>query len=227
MIKFNIKSNKLMKRATVTIRILAIAVIALSAISCKDKQKDTNAEDGHQSEQMEENGHMGDGMEDDSKMDQDNMQSSENMMSTDQHSMKSSKIVGGYLELKNALVADNKEAAAKAGGTMVSSLNDFDASSFPSGQQEELKDIIEDAKEHAEHIEKSPIDHQREHFDVLSKDVIDLIDITGAETTLYQDFCPMYNNKKGAQWLSADKEIKNPYYGSKMMTCGSVQKQID
>ena len=93
--------------------------------------------------------------------------------------------------------------------------------------QKELKDIIEDATEHAEHIEKSPIDHQREHFDVLSKDMIDLIAITGTEEKLYQDFCPMYNNNKGAQWLSATKEIKNPYYGAKMMSCGSVQKEIN
>ena len=90
-----------------------------------------------------------------------------------------------------------------------------------------MKDIIEDATEHAEHIEKSPIDHQREHFDVLSKDMIDLIAITGTEEKLYQDFCPMYNNNKGAQWLSATKEIKNPYYGAKMMSCGSVQKEIN
>ncbi|KKM63345.1 hypothetical protein LCGC14_1512330, partial [marine sediment metagenome] len=88
-------------------------------------------------------------------------------------------------------------------------------------------DIIEDAKEHAEHISESPIGHQREHFDVLSKDMIDLIAITGTEEKLYQDFCPMYNDNKGAQWLSATKEIKNPYYGAKMMSCGSVQKEIN
>tara|TARA_R110002167_G_scaffold210265_2_gene414456 strand:- start:970 stop:1500 length:531 start_codon:yes stop_codon:yes gene_type:complete len=176
---------------------------------------------------MDDNGHMGDGMEDHSKMDHNKTQSSESMMSTDQHSITSSQIVGDYLELKDALVADDKDAAAKVGGRMVSSLKDFKIGSFPVGQQEELKDIIEDATEHAEHIAKSDIGHQREHFDILSKDVIDLLAITGSERTLYQAYCPMYNNNKGAQWLSATEEIKNPYYGSKMMTCGSVQKQIN
>jgi hypothetical protein len=109
----------------------------------------------------------------------------------------------------------------------VGSLENFDKGKFDEAQQGELTDIIEDAKEHAEHISESAIDHQREHFDTLSKDVIDLIAITGTERTLYQDFCAMYNDNKGAQWLSATKEIKNPYYGSKMMTCGSVQKQIN
>lgn len=216
-----------MKKIRLSTGILTMAVIALSATSCKDIKKESSSTDGVQSEHMDDNGHMVDGMDDHSNMDHDKMQSSESMMSTNEHSMMSSKIVGDYLELKNALVADDKEAAAKAGGTMVTSLNDFDASSFPSGQQEELRDIIEDAKEHAEHISESAIDHQREHFEILSKDVIDLIAITGTERTLYQDFCPMYNDNKGAQWLSATKEIKNPYYGSKMMTCGSVQNQIN
>jgi hypothetical protein len=213
-----------MKKIRLSTGILAMAIVVLSTTSCKDTKKEDGNADGMQSEHMDDNG---DGIDDHSNMDHDNMESFESMMSSNEHSMMSSKIVGDYLELKNALVADDKEAAAKAGGTMVTSLNNFDSKSFPSGQREELRDIIEDAKEHAEHIEKSPIDHQREHFDVLSKDVIDLIAITGTEKTLYQDFCPMYNDNKGAQWLSATKEIKNPYYGSKMMTCGSVQKQIN
>ena len=87
------------------------------------------------------------------------------------------------------------------------------------------KDIIDDAKEHAEHISRSEMDHQREHFKTLSKDIIDLVAITGTETTLYQQFCPMYD--KGSAWLSKEKEIKNPYYGSKMLSCGKVQKEIN
>ena len=87
-------------------------------------------------------------------------------------------------------------------------------------------EILESAKEHAEHIVKSPIDHQREHFEVLSTDIKDLIGLVGSEKTLYQDFCPMFNDGKGAIWLSEFKEIKNPYYGSKMLTCGSIQKEL-
>ena len=94
-------------------------------------------------------------------------------------------------------------------------------------QHKEYMEIVENAKEQAEHIVKSPIDHQREHFEVLSNDVNDLITLLGTDKTLYQTFCPMYNNKKGAIWLSETDEIKNPFYGSKMLTCGKVQKQIN
>jgi len=210
-----------MKRLKVSTGILAIALVTLTATSCKDAKKEHDNEDGHHSDMESGEGHDEAGMDGAAGMD------SNEMMNNGQKTSKSDMLVANYLDLKNALVADNKDAAAKAGGMMVSDFNDFDTASFSSDEQQELKDIIEDAKEHAEHIEKSPIDHQREHFDVLSKDMIDLIAITGTEEKLYQDFCPMYNDNKGAQWLSATKEIKNPYYGAKMMSCGSVQKEIN
>tara|TARA_R110002049_G_scaffold6484_2_gene40697 strand:+ start:4670 stop:5308 length:639 start_codon:yes stop_codon:yes gene_type:complete len=212
-----------MRKSKVTTGIMAIALVTLTATSCKDAKKEHNNEDGHHSEMGSGKDHHEKGMD----MGDEATMKSNNMMDSGQTTSKSDMLVANYLELKDALVADDKDGAAKAGGMMVSAFNSFDTSSFTSEEQEELKDIIEDAKEHAEHIEKSPIDHQREHFDVLSKDVIDLIAITGTEKMLYQDFCPMYNNKKGAQWLSATEEIKNPYYGSKMMTCGSIQKEIN
>lgn len=197
-----------------------MAIITLLATSCKDKKKVQENQEGHQTEQMEDSGHMDGAMEDHSQMDHDNMNHGE-------MAMMSSEVIADYLTLKNALVSDDKDGAAKAGEKLEGSLKNLDTSKFSDEQQDELKDIIEDATEHAEHIAKSDIGHQREHFDVLSKDVIDLLAITGSDRTLYQAYCPMYNNNKGAQWLSATKEIKNPYYGAKMMSCGSVQKEIN
>ena len=212
-----------MKKVSVITGIFVVALATLTVTSCKDNKKGQSTEDGHHSEMESGEDHHEGGM----NMHDDESMESNSMMDSGQKTSKTDMLVANYLDLKNALVGDDKDGAAKAGGTMVMAFNSFDTNSFNSDQQNELKDIIEDAKEHAEHIEKSPIDHQREHFDVLSKDMIDLIAITGTEEKLYQDFCPMYNNNKGAQWLSATKEIKNPYYGSKMMTCGSVQKEIN
>ncbi|UJH91890.1 DUF3347 domain-containing protein [Antarcticibacterium sp. 1MA-6-2] len=110
--------------------------------------------------------------------------------------------------------------------SLVAAFEEFDMSEYEGGQQKELTEIIEDAKEHAEHITMSDIAHQREHFDILSVDLVDMLEITGSPKTLYQQFCPMYNSNKGAIWLSASEEIKNPYFGQKMLTCGEVQKEI-
>lgn len=94
--------------------------------------------------------------------------------------------------------------------------------------KKEYLDIAESAKENAEHIgaNAGKLDHQREHFALLSKDINDLIKLFGSKQKLYQDFCPMYNNGKGAIWISEVKEIKNPYFASKMPTCSSIKKEF-
>ncbi|WP_339757187.1 DUF3347 domain-containing protein [uncultured Winogradskyella sp.] len=134
-------------------------------------------------------------------------------------------IFSDYFDLKDALVGDDTKKAAHASTKLVATLKAFDKSSYTKEQQEELSDIIEDATEHAEHISESAIDHQREHFKTLSEDIMDMVDITGTKNTLYQQFCPMYD--KGSAWLSTSDEVRNPYYGSKMLKCGKVQKEIN
>jgi len=139
-----------------------------------------------------------------------------------------SKIVDGYLQLKNGLVNDNPNDAAAAGSSIVQAFDKLDKAALTSDQKRLYEDIEEDAREHAEHISKnaSNIPHQREHFDMLSKDVYELVKVFGAGQSLYQDSCPMYNDGKGATWLSEIKEIKNPYYGKGMLTCGTVKEEL-
>ena len=197
-----------MKNSKTIATILVISLINLTIISCKNAKKE-NAQDSIVHSEMNHN-----------KMDKSN-----NMMDANSQNSGAQKVLADYMSLKDALVATNKDAASKAGKKLENTLKGFDASSYTSKQQKELKDIIADAKEHAEHIGRSEMDHQREHFKVLSKDIIDMIAITGTENTLYQQFCPMYD--KGSAWLSLNKEIKNPYYGSKMLKCGKVQKEIN
>lgn len=137
-------------------------------------------------------------------------------------------IVKDYLVLKNALVADNDKAAANAGKQLFATLSKVDMKTIAANKHKEFMDIFENAKENAEHIgdNAGKIDHQREHLASLSKDVSDLIALFGTTQKLYQNYCPMYNDGKGAVWISEAKAIKNPYYGGKMLTCGSVKKEF-
>jgi len=151
-----------------------------------------------------------------------------NLYPDQQKADRSKLLVASYLQLKNALVSDDAKEAAIAAEVMVRAFKGFNASGFNSDQQKEIAEIIENASEQVEHIadNASKIEHQREHFEVLSNDMSDLIAIVGSEQSLYQTKCPMYNKGKGGIWLSETKEIKNPFYGGKMLTCGSVQKEI-
>ena len=138
-------------------------------------------------------------------------------------------IVTDYLSLKNALVSDDDKAAASAGKKLLGTLNKVDMKTIPADKHKEFMEIFESAKENAEHIGENAgkIDHQREHLASLSEDLKDLVSLFGTSQTLYQDHCPMFNDGKGAVWFSENKEIKNPYYGSKMLTCGKVEKTIN
>lgn len=180
---------------------MSIAVMLLLAVSFTNAQEKEKTNHDH-------------GDMDHSKMKMDKM-----------HDVKAEAVLADYFILKDALVGDNTKNAAQAGSTLVASLKAFDVSNYTKEQQEELADIIEDATEHAEHISESAMDHQREHFKTLSKDITDLVAITGTKSTLYEQFCPMYDG--GSGWLSTSKEVRNPYYGSKMLTCGKVQKEIN
>lgn len=141
----------------------------------------------------------------------------------------SKEIIAGYLQLKNALAKDNGKDAAAACNAIVSTLAKVDMKSLSEVQMKSYMDIADDLKENAEHIgaNAGKIDHQREHFIMLSKDIADLIKTFGnGGQTLYKDFCPMANDGKGATWISEVKEIKNPYLGSKMPDCGTVKETI-
>lgn len=135
-------------------------------------------------------------------------------------------IITCYLNLKNKLAKDDPKGAAENGKLLLASFNRFDTKTLNAKQKKEYLDIADDAKEHAEHIgaNADKLEHQREHFVLLSKDINDLIKIFGSHRKLYQDYCPMANDGKGAIWISEVKDIKNPYQGSKMLTCGSIKK---
>jgi hypothetical protein len=137
-------------------------------------------------------------------------------------------ILAGYINLKNSLAADNGSDAAKSGKEILDALSKFDNSSLTPEQKKTFLGLMGDIKENSEHINENAdkIDHQREHFEMLSKDMYDLVKSVGTDKTLYLDSCPMYDNGK-ATWLSEIKEIKNPYLGKKMDTCGAVKETLN
>ncbi|MGL2986384.1 DUF3347 domain-containing protein [Flavobacterium sp. RSSA_27] len=137
-------------------------------------------------------------------------------------------IVSAYLNLKNKLVNDDASSAAENAKLLITAINTFGTKDLDANQKKNFMDIAEDAKEHAEHIgdNAGEIAHQREHFVLLSKDINDMIKLFGTKQKLYQDFCPMADNNKGAIWISETKDIKNPYFGSDMLTCGSIKEEF-
>ena len=225
--------------------ILSIITLALLSVSCNQKNKETQADASVVTKTTSElyscpmhsevTGAKGAecpkcGMELTEKAAQSTNVEIKNAVATTKTvaatSFKINEIITNYLKLKNALVKDDSKGAANAGKALYATLNILDAKSLDTKLKKEYVDIADDAKEHAEHIGDNPgkIEHQREHFAMLSKDINDLIQTFGTTQKLYQDYCPMYDEGKSGYWISETKEIKNPYFGSQMLTCGSVTK---
>jgi len=137
-------------------------------------------------------------------------------------------VVIAYLNLKNALMEDKTETTKKLARRLIIAFKEFDVRGLPLKEQAKLRDILDTAIEESTHISGSDLVHQREHFNALSEKLLELIAIVGTTKTLYKDFCPVYNDGKGAVWISETKAIKNPYFGAgKNLHCGSIQEVIN
>jgi hypothetical protein len=122
-------------------------------------------------------------------------------------------IIDAYLQLKDALVNTNgKKASIKAKELEIL---------LPNQKCNSLK------KEVRKITETTDLKIQRKSFGILSDQMVALVKNTQLSfETLYIQQCPMANGAKGANWLSISQEIRNPYYGDKMLKCGSVVEKI-
>lgn len=134
-----------------------------------------------------------------------------------------------YVSLKDAFVATNttqvKEAAAKVQESLsktdmmlLTGVAHNDWMTYSGGLEASLKEI-----QASEDIEA-----QRTSFSKLSDNMYKSIKAYGlGGATAYYEYCPMAFNNTGGYWLSDVAEIRNPYFGSKMLKCGSVEEKLN
>lgn len=135
-------------------------------------------------------------------------------------------IIDAYLAVKDALVADDQSAASSKSADLVTALKAYDIASSQGNDPEELERLQTEAVRLSESLSSGDIASQRENFQMLSNIMKDMLKIAGADRTLYHQYCPMYKNNTGGMWLSASEEIKNPLFGSSMLTCGRVEETM-
>jgi hypothetical protein len=133
-----------------------------------------------------------------------------------------------YIHVKTALVNSNAAEAKNGANAILGVLKSFDKSLLPAEQKAAYDKSIGGLKASANNIAAaSDIEKQREQFAALSNQAYELAKTFGAGKTLYHDHCPMAFGNKGAMWLSESKDIKNPYFGEKMLECGTVEEAIE
>ena len=127
-----------------------------------------------------------------------------------------------YYNVKDALVSTDAAKAKTSAAELVVALGKVNAANLSATD----KKAMATAKTKAADISKSnDVDTQREAFEGLSTSMIALAKAT-KPAKAYVQYCPMAAEGKGASWLSDKREVRNPYYGDKMLKCGSVKEEI-
>jgi copper chaperone CopZ len=136
-------------------------------------------------------------------------------------------IYNNYFAVKDALVKTDAKVAAEKAVALLVSLNNIDMAKMKMDDHMAFMKVEKALKADATTISTSKdVTAQRNAFSSLSTNMTAFIKVTKAAETVYLQHCLMYNDGKGADWLSKENTVKNPYYGSMMLTCGKTVETI-
>ncbi|MEM9685404.1 MAG: DUF3347 domain-containing protein [Bacteroidota bacterium] len=183
-------------KTKINLRVILLSVAVLTATACKN----TKNEKPGQKEMKTEMQHTT----------QNEQQENAIAMKAEFKDATTANAFQHYMHLKTALV-NSDPTAAQNGAEMLSNSVEND------------NEIKETAKAIAttEDLEK-----QRELFSTLTAQLEGMLKGALASGELYKQYCPMAFNNTGGYWFSDRKEIRNPYFGDKMLKCGSVKETI-
>ena len=129
------------------------------------------------------------------------------------HAQNNSPILANYLKLKDALVASDVTKSTQAVAELSKSID----ASPEFAQKNDLK------KQVAVMAKTTDLEKQRAAFADVSTTIWETAKSQKWNNQeLFYQYCPM----KKTYWLSTEPYIKNPYYGSKMLACGSVKETL-
>ena len=137
-------------------------------------------------------------------------------------------VFNDYINLKDALVKDDSGTSKKAANDLLKSLGKIDMKLLTDkNAHEHWMSIAKEIKASASSIVgTTQIKEHRNYFKSLSSHLTLAVQLFGINQKVFNQFCPMADNNKGAYWLSLESEIRNPYFGAAMHDCGSVEKVI-
>lgn len=149
-------------------------------------------------------------------------QASSNSELTKQGNMLQS-VFDNYFLLKDALVKTDSKIAATKAKDLLTSIEAVKMETLDMEVHMVWMKVLKDLTTESKNIsETQDIKKQRDIFKSLSKSTYELIKVSKPTETVYYQYCPMQD----ANWLSKENAVKNPYYGSQMLTCGKTVETI-
>ncbi len=122
-------------------------------------------------------------------------------------------VFSNYIDLKTALVNTDSEAASGAASNLMTAFANVGVDQAPMKAAQNI-------------VESSAIADQRTAFVAVTTEVEKMLEGALDSGAIYKQYCPMAFDNTGAYWLSESKEIRNPYFGDKMLKCGRVDATI-
>lgn len=128
-----------------------------------------------------------------------------------------------YFLLKESLVKTDSKSVSINAEKLLAAITAVKMENLKKEEQTIWNKLSKSLLVDAENIYKSQdMSKQREFFKSLSKNLHDVIKVSKSSEPVYYQYCPMQD----ANWLSKEKEIKNPYYGAKMINCGKTVETL-
>jgi hypothetical protein len=185
--------------------VLVLAAIAgtLSLYSCKENKEKNDGPEPMQNEMHE--GEMGSQMKDEIGMDQ---------TTAEFNDLATAAVYNHYIAIKTALVQTDAKLAQDQAKQMIAELENTGANS----------EIVTAARNIAT---STNVNEQREAFSELTKSMGAILNGALKSGEIYMQYCPMAFEGKGDFWYSNSKQIRNPYFGDKMLNCGRIEATIN
>lgn len=133
-----------------------------------------------------------------------------------------------YVELKDAFVATDAEKVKTEAKETIDALANVDMKLLTGAAHNDWMNFLNPLESSLKEIEaSSDIEAQRKSFSTVSDNLYKSVKAFGlGGATAYYEYCPMAFKNEGGYWLSDNQQIRNPYFGDKMLTCGMVKETL-
>lgn len=133
-----------------------------------------------------------------------------------------------YLELKNALVESDFESSTRLSADLISELESIGEHRNQGDAHIAWMESYSNLLGHLGRIvEAGDIEAIRDQFRYISDLLVQNVKSFGIEGVVYHQYCPMAFGDEGANWLSSEEQIQNPYLPETMLMCGEVIERLE
>lgn len=200
--------------------LLASGILAITIAGCSGERKETPVTDTLTTAEAEQHKHPADITRTE--------EGKPEFTVTEVFQQQLSHLFESYIILKDAFVQSDVDKVKNAASDVRESLEEVDIALVEGPAKTDWTVYRDELSRQVQSIhQEGDLEKQREHFSKLSYSLYKAIKAFGlGGEKVYYDFCPMAFNDKGAYWLSDKEAIRNPYFGDKMLTCGSVEETL-